>query len=63
MCSTEILCPLCEETYLRKIKITGRKQKKDNTATVDIRSLYICLSCKMTFFEENLLKNQSNELG
>ncbi len=63
MCSTDILCPICEEAYLRKIKITGRKQIKDHKETADIRSFYICFSCKMTFFEEELLKNQSNELG
>jgi len=63
MCSTEISCPICEEAYLRKIKITGRKQTKNPTETADIRSFYICFSCKMTFFEEELLKNRNNELG
>ncbi len=63
MCSTDILCPICGEANLRKIKITGRKiEKKDHTETADIRSFYICFTCKMTFFEEDMLKKQSKGL-
>lgn len=64
MCSTDIVCPICGETHLRKIKINGRKQeKKDQKQTTSYRSFYFCLTCRMTFFEEDLLKKQGQGLG
>jgi hypothetical protein len=64
MCSTDILCPICREAHLRKIKITGQKQEKsDQRQTNSYRSFYICSTCKMTFFEEDLLKKQSQGAG
>jgi len=63
VCSTDILCPICGETNLRKIKIEGGKQEKDHSEKANIRSFYICFTCKMTFFEEDLLKKQSTGLG
>lgn len=62
MCSTGILCPICGETTLKKIKIMGRKPEKGHSEKGDIRSFYICFTCKMTFFEEDLLKKQSKGL-
>ena len=64
MCSTDILCPICGETNLRKINIRGRKQDKDEqTEKADIKSFYICSNCTMSFFEEDLLKKQSKRLS
>jgi hypothetical protein len=64
MCTTDILCPVCQEENLRKIKITGKKQEKqDQTKAPNSRSFYICFTCRMTFFEEDLLKKQSQGLG
>ncbi len=63
MCSTDILCPICRETNLRKIKIAGRKQEKeDHAEKSDVRSFFICFTCTMTFFEEDLLKKQNKRL-
>jgi transposase-like protein len=62
MCSTDILCPICGETNLRKIKIAGGKQETSHSEKADFRSFYICFTCKMTFFEEDMLKKQSKRL-
>ena len=63
MCSSDILCPICGETHLRKINIAGRQQdNKDHENTVSSRLFYICYTCKMTFFEEDFLKNQNNRM-
>jgi len=60
MCSTDIVCPICEETHLKNIKIPGKKrEEKGQGQSSNFRSFYICFACKMTFFEEDLLKKQS----
>ena len=59
MCLTDILCPICEEANLREIITSGEKRKrKDRKETANIKSFYICFTCKMTFFEEDMLKKQ-----
>lgn len=64
MCSTDIICPICGETHLRRINTSGGKQeKKGHSRSANTGSFYICFRCKMTFFEEDLLNKQRHGLG
>ena len=64
MYTTEILCPICKETHLRESQVSySVKRNVDGTEleTEVTRSFLICYSCKMTFFEKELLENQSRD--
>jgi hypothetical protein len=57
MKQTEILCPFCENSYLREIKIPHQETKSiwgDEAKKEKARLFYMCLSCTKMLSEEEL---------